>query len=96
MLKKASDTNPRLNKAIEELENAIIAGDPETEKYTKMVDSLEQLYKLRAGDKPSKTELKDWIPVIGSIGSVLVIAVFEAHGHTIVSKALGFVAKPKG
>ena len=47
----------RLDKAIEELENAIISGDPETEKYTKMVSSLESLYKLRSGEKPSKTEL---------------------------------------
>ena len=49
MLKKAVDTT-RLDKAIEELENAIISGDPETEKYTKMVSSLESLYKLRSGE----------------------------------------------
>ena len=94
MLKKAKDTT-RLDKAIEELENAIISGDPETEKYTKMVSSLESLYKLRSGEKPSKTELKDWIPLIGSTVGILVIAVFEAHGHTIVSKGLGFIPKPK-
>lgn len=94
MLKKAPDTT-RLNKAIEELENAIIGGDPETERYTKMVSSLEILYKLRAGHNPSKTELKDWIPLIGSIGGILVIVIFEAFGHTLTSKSLGFASKLK-
>lgn len=94
MLKKAQDTT-RLDQAIEELENAIIAGDPETERYTKMVSSLEILYKLRVGHKPSKTELKDWIPLIGSVGGILVIVIFEAFGHTVTSKSLGFVSKLK-
>jgi hypothetical protein len=94
MLKKAPDTT-RLEKAIEELENAIIAGDPETERYTKMVSSLDLLYKLRSGHKPSKTELKDWIPLIGSIGGILVIVIFEAFGHALTSKSVGFVFKPK-
>lgn len=95
MLKKAKETNPRLEKAIEELENAIIAGDPETERYTKMVSSLDLLYKLRTGHKPSQTELKDWIPVIGSIGGIIVIVVFEAFGHALTSKSVGFVTKLK-
>lgn len=95
MLKNAKDANPRLDKAIEELENAIVGGDPETEKYTKMVTSLETLYKLRNGHKPSKTELKDWIPVIGSLGGILVIVIFEAYGHTLTSKGLSFTSKLK-
>ncbi|AWN03277.1 hypothetical protein PBI_CAMILLE_30 [Microbacterium phage Camille] len=85
----------RLDKAIEELENAIIGGDPETEKYTKMVSSLEILYKLKNGHKPSKLEIKDWMPIIGSLSGILVICLFEAYGHTIVSKGLGFVQKAK-
>lgn len=94
MLKKAQDPT-RLDKAIEELENSIISGDPETDMYTKMVSNLETLYNLRSGEKPSKTELKDWIPVIGSTLGIVVIAVFEASGHTIVSKGLGLVPKLK-
>lgn len=94
MLKKAQD-NTRLDQAIEELENAIIGGDPETEKYTKMVTSLETLYKLRSGNKPRSTELKDWIPVIGSLTGIVVIVTFEAFGHTLTSKSLGFTSKLK-
>jgi hypothetical protein len=94
MLKKAMDTT-RLDKAIEELENVIIGGDPDTERYIKQVSSLEILYKLRAGHKPSQLELKDWIPVIGSISGILVIVIFEAFGHTLTSKSIGFVSKLK-
>ena len=94
MLNKAQDQT-RLDKAIEELENSIIGGDPETEKYTKMVSNLETLYNLRSGEKPSKMELKDWIPVIGSTAGIVIIAVFEAHGHTIVSKGLSLLPKLK-
>lgn len=95
MLKKAQAQNPRLDKAIEELENAIIGGDPETEKYTKMVASLNTLYTLRDGEKPSPVEVKDWLPIVGSLSSIVIICLFEAYGHTIVSKGLAFLPKLK-
>ena len=95
MLKKPLEPT-RLDKAIEELENHIIGGDPDTERYAKQVSSLETLYKLRSGYKPSKTELKDWIPVIGSLGGIFVIVMFEAFGYSVVSKSIGFVSKLKG
>lgn len=95
MLKKAMDTT-RLDQAIEDLENAIIGiDDPETEKYQKMVSSLETLHKLRAGKNARSTELRDWIPVIGSLGGILVIVTFEAFGHTLTSKSIGFTSKLK-
>ena len=94
MPKKAQETT-RLDKAIEELENVIIGGDPDTERYAKQVSSLEILYKLRDGHKPTKLEIKDWMPIIGSIGGILVIVIFEAFGHTLTSKSLGFVTKLK-
>lgn len=94
MLKKAMDTS-RLDKAIEELENAIVGADPETEKYQKMVTSLETLHKLRAGKHVSKVEIKDLMAFIGPLLGIIIICVFEAYGHTIVSKSLGFVNKQK-
>lgn len=96
MLKKPTPTNPRIETAIEELENSIVGGDPESDRYMKQVSTLETLYKLRNGHKPTKTELKDWIPVIGSLSGILVIVLFEAYGHTLTSKSLGFVGKLKG
>lgn len=94
MLKKAKDT-ARLDQAIEELENTIIGADPETEKYQKMVASLETLYKLKSGKHVSKVEFKDLLPIIGSLTGIVIICIFEAYGHTIVSKGLGFVSKQK-
>lgn len=94
MLRKAQDTT-RLDKAIEDLENTIIGDDPDTELYAKHVASLEILHKLRNGHKPTQLELKDWMPIIGSLGGILIIVIFEAFGHTLTSKSLGFVSKLK-
>jgi len=95
MLKKAKDT-ARLDEAIEELEDAIIGDDIDTEKYHQKVSSLETLYKLRNGkSQRGSTELKDWIPVIGSLGGIALIVTFEAFGHTLTSKSLGFTSKLK-
>lgn len=91
---KAKDPE-NLSQIIEELENALIGGDPDSELYARQAKILETFYGIRNGDKPKRTDLKDWIPVIGTLSSVVVIAVFEAFGHTIVSKGLAFVAKPK-
>jgi hypothetical protein len=93
--KPTPTTNPRLETAIEELENSIVGGDPESDKYQKQVSTLKTLYELRDGKRPSKTELKDWIPVIGSLSAVVVIVIFEAFGHSVTSKAVGFVGKLK-
>lgn len=94
MLKKAQDTH-RLDKAIEEAENAIIAVDPETEKHQKMVATLETLYKLRNGEKPAKLDRKDLLTFFGPLLGILILCIFEAYGHTIVSKGLSFVPKLK-
>lgn len=96
MLKKAKDNTARLDEAIEELENAIIGDDIDTEKYHQKVSTLETLYKLRNGKSlRGSTELKDWIPVIGSLGGIMLIVTFEAFGHTLTSKSLAFTSKLK-
>ncbi len=94
MPKKAQDTT-RLDAAIVDLENHIVTGDPDTDIYLKQVSTLEILYKLRDGHKPTQLELKDWMPIIGSLGGILIIVIFEAFGYTVVSKGLGFVSKLK-
>lgn len=93
--KKANPTNPKLDEIILNLEDALIGEDETSDTYTKMVSNLETLYKLRSGHKPSKTELKDWIPAMGSLGGILAIIIFESFGHTMTSKAIGFVGKLK-
>lgn len=84
-----------LDSIIENLEQFIISADEDSAEYTTLVDNLEKLYKLKRGHRPSTTELKDWIPVIGSIGGIALIVLFEAFGHTLTSKSLGFTSKLK-
>jgi hypothetical protein len=95
VLNKKPVTPTNLEEIIENLESAVLAADEETETYTKMVGNLETLYKLRDGHKPSKIELKDLLPVLGSVGGILIIVLFEAFGHTLTSKSVGFVTKLK-
>lgn len=95
MLTKKHQDNARLDEIIEKLELDILENDPESETYTTSVNHLETLYQLRNGQKPPKTELKDWIPVIGSVGGIVTIVMFEAFGHTVISKGLSFVSKLK-
>ena len=95
MLKYAKEPT-RLDKAIEEVENLILGEDPETKKYKKLVATLDSLYKLRQGEKPSRVDAKDLLTFFGPLLGILIICVFEAYGHTIVSKSLGFIPKLKG
>lgn len=92
---KTSKEDTRLEKMIEELENYILSEDVESDNYTKMVDQLGTLYKYRQDNAEKKTELKDWIPVIGTVGGILLIVTFEAFGHTITSKSLSIATKIK-
>ena len=55
---------------------------------------LERLYKLHNPTKDVKectTMLKDWIPVIGRIVSVIIV--YESMGHSLASKAVSFIRK---
>lgn len=77
--------------------------DEASPEYAHIVDQLEKLYRIRTNcihpekDKAEadkdKMHFKDWIPVISTIGGILVIVVFEAAGHSVTSKALSFVKK---
>lgn len=79
--------------------------DEASDEYAHIVDQLTKLYAIRKQHiltEPEAPEvvvdkdrlrLKDWLPVIGSIGGILVIVAFEAAGHSVTSKALSFVKK---
>lgn len=68
--------------------------DTTTPEYAKYLEQLERLYKLHNPEKDKDAaKLKDWIPVIGSIGGVLVIIVYESLGHSLTSKAVSFIRK---
>ncbi len=92
---KHATAKSTLDQIIEETEDHLKTETVGTPDYYKLVDSLAILYKLKDGHKPSKLELRDWMPIIGSLGSILIIVIFESFGHTVTSKAVGFVQKLK-
>lgn len=64
-----------------------------SDEYAKMLERLAALYKIKDPKSKESTTLRDWIPVIGSIGGVLVIIVYESMGHSLTSKAVNFIRK---
>ena len=94
MLGKKAAEKSTLDEIIDNLENAMKSADEESKTYSEMVSNLESLHKLRSGRKSaSATELKDWIPVIGSVGGILLIVTFESFGHALTSKGVSFITK---
>lgn len=69
----------------------VTADSPE---YAAMVKQLIELYKIKDPQSKESTTLKDWIPVIASIGGILVIIAYEQKGHSFSSKAATFIRKP--
>ncbi len=67
------------NKLLNALNNAT-PGTPEFK------DLLEQYNMFRA-DTKSRSGIEPWIPVIGNIGGVSVMGLFEAFGHIFASKS---------
>lgn len=79
---------------IAEVYRHMLEADPNSAEYKDYLDQLERLYKLHDPTKDKEgTTLKDWIPVIGSIGAVLIIIVYESAGHSLTSKAVNFIRK---
>ena len=94
--KKATPDNTKLEQIISDLEDLLIVTDPLDDNYPDILANLNTAYGLRNSNvKKNTTELKDWLPMIGSVASILVIITFESFGNTMTSKALSFVSKPK-
>lgn len=81
--------------------------DERSDMYGTILERTDKLTKMRKiiAPEPEKepepvidkdrVRFKDLLPVIGSVGGILVIVVFEAFGHTLTSKATAFVQKSK-
>ena len=81
--------------------------DERSDMYGTVLERTEKLHKMRKALTPEpeqvpepvvdkdRVRFKDFIPVIGSVGGILVIVAFEAFGHTLTSKATAFVQKSK-
>lgn len=82
-----------LEETIAEVHRQMYATPADTPEFARMAEQLANLYKIKDPKSEKSTSLKDWIPVIGSIGGVAVIIVYESLGHSLTSKAVSFIRK---
>lgn len=90
-----TQSKTQLDETIAAVHESMKTLTPDDPAYAAHVDQLQKLYEIKDPKAKTRTHLKDWIPVIGSVGTALVIVVFEARGHAVTSKALSFVPKLK-
>jgi len=83
-----------LDQAIERLYTLMAEEEPDTEKYSVIVDQLAKLHKLKEDEKSTKTRVSpDTLAMIlGNLAGIGFIIWHEKAG-IITSKALGFVIK---
>jgi hypothetical protein len=84
-----------LDGAIEQLKlelNAYAPGEPE---WNASMDRLERLIELRGKTSPARRVSPDTLALVaGNLLGILVIVGYE-HSHVMVSKASGFIIRPK-
>lgn len=66
----------------------------EDEQYDPTFKKIKDLYQIKAEQaKTSGIAPRDFLNAGTTVGTILLITLFEASGHTIASKALAFVRK---
>lgn len=90
---KSNRKESTLEEQIEDVHRQMFATPAHSPEYAKMAEQLAALYKIKDPRSENRAHLKDWIPVIGSIGGVLVIIAYEQFGHSLTSKAVSFIRK---
>lgn len=89
-LKETTLIEEEIARVREEMQT-VTADSPE---YAAMVKQLIELYKIKDPNLRESTSLKDWIPVIASLGGIVLILVYESFGHSFTTKAATFLLKP--
>lgn len=83
-----------LDVIITNLETLVGRAEPTSDDYTKLLDRLADLYKIRAAQQPdrvSKDALAGLLANLAGIGLIL----NHERIHVITTKAIGFVAKAR-
>lgn len=88
--------DPNEKTGLEEVIDALLADmknhEPDTEQYSKRVDQLVKLYKLKAEDKPERVKPDTLALIAGNLAGIVLIIGHE-RAHVVTSKALSFVLK---
>lgn len=90
----AKDEETPLDKAINQVFSEMESLTADSDEYAKMVDRLEQLYKLKYPEKANKLSKDAILAVVGNLAGIVLILGFE-RAHVVASKALGFVLKSR-
>ena len=93
--RKAKDENPQLDDAINRVMEAMVATDKDAEEYSKLIEHLERLTKLKTENRPERISRDTMAIVVANLLGILIVVSYE-HMHVITSKGLGFLLKPKG
>lgn len=76
--------------AIDDLLKRMSQEDPLSDDYSKMMKSLQKLYKMR--ENPRRVSPDTIAVILGNIAVVLLIVTYEKH-NVVTTKALGFMQK---
>jgi hypothetical protein len=90
------DSEPSQLKALIDVHTReLINNNYDSDEYARRVDQLSKLCKMQETISPTRRVSADTLAIIGAnLLGILVIVGYE-HMHTITSKAIGFVVKPK-
>lgn len=84
----------QLEAAIERVLNVMEQNDPLSEEYSRLVDQLDQLYKIRKEKHSNRVSTDALVAIGGNLAGIIAILSFEKT-NVITTKALGFVTKSK-
>lgn len=90
--KKTKYDTTDLEEAIAQVHAKLKDVSPTSEEYTKMVEQLDKLYKLKQSEKPERISRNAVLAIVGNLAGIGLILQHERIG-VIGSKALGFVSK---
>lgn len=83
-----------LEKEIERVMHSLSNHMIDSEEYSKMVDQLAKLHKLKEEEKPSQVHPDTWAMIGANLVGIMLIIRHE-HVNVISSKAMGLVMKPR-
>lgn len=94
MFKKTTPEPDLLEVTIASVHTELEGLTADSPEYSKAVDQLDKLYKMKSYEKTNRVSKDALIAVAGNLAGIVMILSFE-RTHVIATKALGFVGKFK-
>lgn len=91
-MSKRPEYKPGLNEVLNSMFFEMIEEDKDSEKFAKMVNNVETLYKLKEVDSKKRVSPDTMLVVAGNLLGIILIVGHE-RAHVITSRAIGFVMK---